>query len=102
MKVIAMRDGSPLVTIQVVFGTGSAQDPAGQGGAAWMATAMLASGGSRTLTYKQILDALFPMGVTVASQVDKEMMGFTAEVHADHLEEFYRMFSGMILDPGWR
>jgi len=39
MKVIAMRDGSPLVTIQVVFRTGSAQDPAGQGGAAWMATA---------------------------------------------------------------
>lgn len=102
MKVIAMRDGSPLVTIQVVFRTGSAQDPAGQGGAAWMATAMVASGGSRTLTYKQILDALFPMGVTVASQVDKEMLGFTAEVHADHLEEFYRMFSGMILDPGWR
>ncbi|MBL0160659.1 MAG: hypothetical protein IPP47_26785 [Bryobacterales bacterium] len=62
MKVIAMRDGSPLVTIQVVFGTGSAQDPAGQGGVAWMATAMLASGGSRTLTYKQILDALFPIG----------------------------------------
>ena len=102
MKVIAVRDGSPLVTLQVVFRTGSAQDPVGQGGAAWMTTAMLANGGSRTMTYKQILDALFPMGVTVASQVDKEMLGFTAEVHVDHLEQFYLMFRGMLLDPGWR
>lgn len=102
MKLIAMRDGSPLVTLQVVFRTGSAQDPPGQGGAAWMTTAMLANGGSRTLTYKQILDALFPMGVAVASQVDKEMLGFTAEVHIDHLEQFYAILRGMLLDPGWR
>ncbi len=102
MKVIALRDQSPLVTIQVVFRTGSAQDPVGQGGAAWLTVAMLASGGSRTLTYKQILDSFFPMGVTVASQADKEMVAFTAEVHADHLEPFYQIFRGMLLDPGWR
>lgn len=102
MKLISMRDESPLVTLQVVFRTGSAQDSEGQGGAAWMTTAMLANGGSRTQTYKQILDALFPMGVTVASQADKEMLAFTAEVHADHLERFYGIFRGMLLDPGWR
>ena len=102
MKVIAMRDGSPLVTLQVVFRTGSVQDPAGLGGAAWMTAAMLANGGSRSLTYKQILDALFPMGVTVASQIDKEMLGFTAEVHVDHLAQFYEIFRVMLLDPGWR
>lgn len=59
-------------------------------------------GGSRTLTYKQILDAFFPMGLSVGCQVDKELITFTAEVHADHLEEFYEIFRGMLLDPGWR
>lgn len=102
MKLIAKRDGSPLVTIQVIFRTGAAQDPEGQGGAAWLTTAMLANGGSRGMTYKQILDHLFRMGVSVASQVDKEMLGFTAEVHIDHLEQFYAIFRGMLLEPGWR
>lgn len=102
LKTIAMRDHLPLVTLEVVFHTGSAQDPVGQGGAAWMTAAMLANGGSRTLTYKQILDSLFPMGVTVATQVDKEMVSFSAEVHIDHLEQFYAIFRSMLLDPGWR
>lgn len=102
MKFITLPDTTPLISLRVVFQTGASQDPPDQGGAAWMTAMMLAGGGSRTLTYKQILDALFPMGVSVGCQVDKELITFTAEVHADHLDAFYEIFRGMLLDPGWR
>ncbi|MBI5280847.1 MAG: insulinase family protein [Candidatus Solibacter usitatus] len=102
MNVIARPDPSPLVTFRLVWRTGAAQDPPGQGGAAWMTAMMLASGGSRGLSYKQILDLFFPMGVSVACQTDKEMIAFSAEVHRDHFLRFYDVFRGMLLDPGWR
>ncbi|MBI5085524.1 MAG: insulinase family protein [Acidobacteria bacterium] len=102
MNVIARPDSSPLVTIRLVWRTGAVQDPPGKGGAAWMTAMMLASGGSRELSFKQILDLFFPMGVSVACQIDKEMIAFSAEVHRDHFMPFYDVFRGMLLDPGWR
>ncbi len=88
--------------MRLVFKTGAAQDPLRQAGAAWMTASMLAGGGSRTRSYKEIIDAFFPMGVSVGSQVDKEMICFAAEAHIDHLERFYVIFRDMLLDPGWR
>lgn len=102
MKLIARRDGSPLVALRLVFRTGSAQESDGKWGVAWMAAQMLAGGGSRTRTHKEILDALFPLGVTVLSAVDKEMISFSAEIPAVEIERFYDVFRGMLLDPGWR
>ena len=54
------------------------------------------------MTYKQIVDALFPMAVSIESYTDKQMVTFTAETHVDNLEKFYSIFKGMLLDPGWR
>lgn len=102
MKLITLPDNSPLVTLRIVFRTGSAQDPPARAGAAWMTALLLSSGGSRTRTHKDILDALFPMGVSIGSQVDKEMTVFAAETHIGNLEAFYEIFRSMLLDPGWR
>jgi len=102
MKILATRDQSPLVSFRLVFGAGALADPAPLGGAAWLTALLLSSGGSRTHTYKQLLDAFFPMGVSVASSVDKEMTTFSADVHIDHLPTFYPLLRSMLLDPGWR
>jgi zinc protease len=99
---VALPGTSPLVSIRVVFLTGSASDAAGKPGAAALTAAMLARGGTRAMTYKQILDALFPMAVSVDEQVDKQMVVFSATTHADNLEAFYKIFRDMLLDPGWR
>ncbi|RPI12341.1 MAG: insulinase family protein [Acidobacteriales bacterium] len=63
---------------------------------------MLAQGGTRGMTYKQILDAMFPMATSVSSQVDKEMTVFSATTHVDNLEAFYKIFRAMLVEPGWR
>jgi zinc protease len=100
--VIALPSKSPLVTFRITFRTGAAHDPAGKPGAAALTAAMLSQGGTKDLTYKQVVDALFPMATSVSSQVDKEMTTFSATTHADNLETFYKLFSSILLNPGWR
>ena len=93
---------SPLVTFRFVFLTGAASDPADKPGLANLTCETLSLSGTTQMTYKQILDALFPMAVQTQSYTDKQMMTFTAETHVDNLEKFYAIFKAMLLEPGWR
>lgn len=102
MRVVALPSKSPLVTFRIVFMTGAASDAAGKEGAASLTAALLAEGGTRELTYKQIVDAMFPMATSVSQQVDKEMTTFSATTHLDNLEAFYKLFRAMLLEPAWR
>ncbi len=101
-EAVTLPGRSPLVTFRFVFRTGAASDPAGKPGAAALTAAMLAQGGTRELTYKQIVDALFPLASSVNYQVDKEMTVFSGTTHVDNLEKYYALFRSMLLDPGWR
>lgn len=99
---VSLGGTSPLVTLRVVVRTGAASDPKGKEGLAALTAAMLAEGGTRQLTYDQVVEALYPMAVQVRYQVDKEMTTFSADTHVDNLEAFYGIFKSMLLDPGWR
>jgi len=100
-QLILSPDSSPLVSLRLVWKTGAAQDVPGREGQAWMAALLLGGGGSHRMSYKQILDAFFPMAVSVTSSVDKEMTAFWIQCHADHLERAYPIFRDMLLNPGW-
>ncbi|HET8547514.1 MAG TPA: pitrilysin family protein [Bryobacteraceae bacterium] len=101
-ETVALPGKSPLVTFRVVFRTGSASDPAGKAGLAALTASMLAEGGTKQRTYKQLVEAMYPMATTVSAHVDKEMTTFTASTHIDNLEAFYALFREMLLEPGWR
>lgn len=101
-RMVLLPNRSPLVTLRVVFLTGSAYDPPGKPGVAYLTAHMLADGGTRQMTYKQVLDAMYPMAISVPAQVDKEMTTFTGATHVDNLDAFYKIFHAMLLDPGWR
>ena len=101
-RVVELPGDSPLVTLRIVFLTGAASDPADKPGLASLTAAMLSEGGTKEMSYQEILDAMFPMATSVASQVDKEMTTFSAVTHVDNLEEFYGLFRAMLLEPGWR
>ncbi len=102
MKVLVREDRSPLLAVRLVFLAGSAADPRGREGSAWLAGQMLAHGGTRRRPYKQILDFLFPRGAAVQVSVDKEMTCFRMDCHADHAEEMTDLLAEMLADPGWR
>ena len=93
---------SPLVVFRVLFMTGAAFDPPGKEGLASLTAAMVAEGGSRSMTYQQIVDAMYPMATSVNWQVDKEMTVFTGTTHIENLDKYYGLLREMVLDPGFR
>jgi zinc protease len=93
---------SSLVTFRILFTTGSAYDPAGKEGLAALTAAMLAQGGTRSISYDQIVQALYPMASSINAQVDKEMTVFSGTTHIENLDRYYALVKDMLLDPGFR
>ena len=102
MRVTQLPGKSPLITFRIVFTTGSAADPADKPGLAYLTAHMLAEGGAKDLTYRQIVDAMFPMAASVGVEVDKEMSTFHGATHSDNLDAYYKLVRAMLLEPGWR
>ncbi len=102
IRTVTLPDKSPVITLRVVFTTGAAADPTDKPGVADLTAAMLSGGGTKDQTYKQIVDAMFPMAASVASQVDQEMTTFSGATHVDNLDDYYKLLRAMLLDPGWR
>jgi zinc protease len=99
---VLLPNRSPLVSFRILFMTGSAADPKGKEGLASLTAAMLAEGGSRSKTYAEITNAMYPMATSFGSQVDKEMTVFSGTTHADNLEKYYGLIREMLLEPGFR
>ena len=102
MRTVTLPSKSPVVTLRVVFTTGSFVDPEDKPGVANLTAALLANGGTREITYQQITDALFPLAASVSHESDNEMTSFSGSTHIDTLEPYYKLFRSMLLDPGWR
>jgi zinc protease len=99
---VLLPNRSPLISFRILFMTGSASDPKGKEGLASLTAAMLAEGGSRTKTYSEITDAMYPMATWFSWQVDKEMTVFSGTTHVDNLDKYYSLIREMLLDPGFR
>ena len=101
---VLQPNSTPLVTFRILFMTGSAYDPKGKEGVAALTAAMLAAGGTRSLPFEKIVEAVYPLGVNAPMgwQVDKEMTVFTVNTHVDNLEKHYALIREMLLDPGFR
>ncbi|MDH7512097.1 MAG: pitrilysin family protein [Clostridiales bacterium] len=95
-------EGNPLIHLKILLKVGSANDPAGKEGLAQLTFNMLANGGTRTMTFKEISKKFYPMAASVNLRVDKEMSVFSGTIHRDNLEKFYAIFKEMLLDPGFR
>jgi zinc protease len=102
IRLVQLPSKSPLVSFRIVFTTGAAADPTEKPGLAGLTAMMLAEGGTKELTYKQIADAMFPMAASFGVQIDKEMTAFLGETHVDNLAEYYKLVRARLLDPGWR
>ncbi len=92
---------SPLVSFRIQFLTGAVDDPKGKEGLANLTAAMFAGGGSKNLTYDEIVEQFYPMATGFGYQVDKEMTTFIGATHADNLAKYYGLISQMILEPGF-
>src|ERR1700733_10550661 len=57
---------NPLVALRIVFRAGSHNDPPGKEGLAALTAAMVAEGGTKDLTYNQILAKFYPMAADLS------------------------------------
>jgi zinc protease len=98
-QVLLPSAASPLVAVRVVFRTGSIDDPAGKEGLAALTATIMAEGATRTRTYPEVIDALYPIAGDVGVQVGKEMTTFFGTIHRDNLARYAAILEDSILRP---
>ena len=102
METVLLPSSSPLVSFRILFQVGSASDPQGKEGVAALTAAMISAGGTRKLSYSEIVQAMYPMATRFSSQVDTEMTVFIGSTHKDNLQKYFDLICGMLLEPGWK
>ena len=90
---------SPLVTLRVMVGTGSVDDPVGKNGLNALTALMIGRGGTNSLSYEELTKILYPWAASINVQHDKEVTTIIGEVHRDHLEPFYKIYRDLIVAP---
>jgi zinc protease len=90
---------SPLVTFRIVIRAGAVNDPVGKEGLNALTANVIAQGGTKELTYQQVVEKLYPWAAGVGVQEDQEITTFIADIHRDNLDGFYKIFSDLLLNP---
>ncbi|MCB9788621.1 MAG: insulinase family protein [Deltaproteobacteria bacterium] len=91
--------GNPLVSIRLVFRTGSIDDPTGRAGLAALTAHMMAAGGAGEHTYSELLDALYPMAASIGVSVTRETTTISGTVHRDNLAAFTDLLATQVVSP---
>jgi len=90
---------NPLVAFRFVVRAGSQDDPPGKEGLAALTAALVAEGGTKSLTYDQVLAAFYPMAATLDGACRKEVSVFSGTVHRDNLRAYIPLATEMITQP---
>src|SRR5262249_9796110 len=90
---------NPLVALRLVVRAGSQDDPPGKEGLAALTAAIVAGGGTQSMSYSQVLEAFYPMAATLGGACRKEVTVFSAVVHRDNLPAFIPLAAEMITRP---
>jgi zinc protease len=77
--------GTDAVAIQVLYYTGSIDDPPGKEGLTALSARLVAEGGSVATSYPALLTKLYPLATSIDARVDKEQASFSMLVHKDHV-----------------
>lgn len=100
--VLMRNPASPFVSFRIWIKTGSASDPSGKEGLAFLTGSLIGQGGTLTNSYETILRKLFPMAASYSVQVDREMTVLTGRVHKDYLQSYYALLRDALLTPAFR
>lgn len=93
--------GDPSVSFEVRFHAGSAYDPPGKEGLAYVTARLLAEGATTKRSYEQIVDALHPLAASYDASVDKEIVSFRGRTHGDNLDAYLELFVDALTAPAF-
>lgn len=100
-KVLLKIDSDPIIAYNIWFKVGSANDPKGKEGLAYLTAQVMADGSTTKNEYSSILEQLYPMATGYGTKIDKEMTTFQGKVHKDNLEKYNELFLDAILNPAF-
>ncbi len=90
---------SPIISFRIEVHSGSINDPKGKEGSNALTALMLGRGGTRELSYDQLVQKLFPWAASINAQADKEVTVLTGRVHRDFVMPFYKILSDLVREP---
>jgi zinc protease len=90
---------SPLITFRIIVRAGAINDPKGKEGLNWLTATLIEQGGTKDLTYAQVVEKLYPWAANISAQADHELTTFSGTIHRDHLDQFYRLFADLLMTP---
>lgn len=102
VPIVLQKSPLPQLALKFLFTVGSAHDPAGKEGLAALTAAMIADGGSASMSIDQIRAVLYPLAGAFNARADKEMTAFTGQIHRDNWETFLATVLPQLADPGFR
>jgi len=91
----------PTISFRIWFKVGSQNDPAGKEGLAALTASLLTDAATKTNSYEQILEKLYPMAANIWALVDKEMTIITGRTHIDNLDDYYVLYHDAIMKPAF-
>jgi zinc protease len=92
---------SPIVAIRAFFRTGSIDDPAGKEGLANLTASVVGEGATAKRSYKDLVEALYPLAASIATRVDREVTVFSLVVHREKLDEATALLAEVLTQPGF-
>lgn len=100
MKLVVLpAPNKPIVSVRLVFRTGSVDDPKGKEGLTALTTRVLLEGGTKSLTSAQLLEALFPMAAELDGDTDKEFTTISGRVPREKFERYLELLGEALLAP---
>jgi len=88
----------PVVYFYVLIKSGSTDDELEQEGLAWFTSNYLKHG-TESFSKKEINEGLERIGGKINIRVDREVIAITGQTLLDNLDEYYKIFSEIILKP---
>ena len=92
---------SPLVSVRLMFRVGSIHDPEGKEGLTALTGLMMGQSGTRSRSYADLVDALYPMAASFEVNTDREVTVIHGEVHRDNFDAFADLLAEAVTTPGF-
>jgi zinc protease len=92
----------PSVCFRLWFQVGSQNDPPGKEGLAALTAAMVTEGSTKSNSYEDILDKLFPMAGSYSASASVEETVIFGRIHKDNLDQYYQLLMQAVKEPAFK
>ena len=99
--VLQPTSGSRLIYLQATVQAGSAYDPMGQEGVAWLTAQSMRQGGAGELDPEAVDALLYELAAEIEVVVDKDLVSFRGVALAEDADRFVPLFTDMLVRPAF-